>query len=254
MDSINISYTDETKKRGYIGTISGVAGAGKTSLAFLMGQNPIFIRFEDGTRSIDAMGKRAKCFTQMIRTITDMPAFWEQLTFIAKGEHDHDLLIIDSVTQAETLFINYLLANDPKKPKSLATAYSGYSVGFSMLAQIHGRIREFAEAIANRGISVIFIAHCAIETIDPPDNPAYNRYTLRLHKNCVPHYVDNVDFIAFIASEISVDSKANKAFDCEDSRVIKLAMTPFYIAKNRFNITGDIKFEFGVNPLAGLIN
>lgn len=254
MNSTDISYTDEGRKRGYIGTISGVAGAGKTSLAFLMGENPIFIRFEDGTRSIDAMGKRAKCFTQLIRSITDMPALWEQLTFIARGEHNHDLLIIDSVTQAETLFTNYLLANDPKKQNSLTTAYNGYYSGYSMLAQLHGRVREFAEVIANRGISVIFIAHCAIETIDPPDNPAYNRYTLRLHKNCIPHYVDNVDFIAFIASEITVDSNANKAYDCGDNRVIKLSATPFYIAKNRYNISEDIKFEFGINPLAGLIN
>lgn len=232
-----------------IATITGDAGVGKTSLAATF-PKPIFIRAEDGMQSIDSKN-RPDAFP-LINKADDL---WAQLTTLAKEEHDYKTLVIDSVTQLETLFGEHVIESDPKNPKSLAQANGGYGAGFGAVAALHGRVRKAAKILKEkRGMNVVFIAHSDVTTLELPDEDPYSRYELRLHKKCMPHYVDNVDLVAYLKLETFTtgDGERKKAIS-SGNRIAVCYTAAAQVSKNRYGISEDIEVPHGVNPFVPFI-
>ena len=117
--------------RSIICTITGDAGLGKTSLASTF-PSPIFIRAEDGLQAVPSES-RPDAFPLLSNT----DQLWEQLTALIKEDHKYKTLVVDSVTQLDTLFTNYIVDTDLKKPKSIAQALGGYGAGFQALSSLH---------------------------------------------------------------------------------------------------------------------
>lgn len=241
-----MSLLDKVSKpadRPIIATITGDAGTGKTTLAATF-PKPIFIRAEDGLQAVPA-DIRPDAFP----VVTKVDDVWEQLTALIKEDHDYKTLVIDSVTQLETLFSEHVIESDPKKPKSLAQANGGYGAGFLAVSAMHGRVRKAAKLLNERGMNVVFIAHSDVTTIELPDQDPYSRYELRLHKKCTPHYVDNVDLVAYLKLETFThgDGERKKAVST-GNRVAVCYTAAAQVSKNRFGISEDIAVEQGVNP------
>lgn len=232
-----------------IATITGDAGVGKTTMAATF-PNPIFIRAEDGLQSVPA-DIRPDAFP----VLDSVDALWEQLKAMIHEEHSYRTLVIDSVTQLETLFGDYVLTNDPKKPKALQQAMGGYGAGFTAVASMHGRVRQAAKLLKERrGMNVVFIAHSDVNTIELPDMDPYSRYDLRLHKKSMPHYVDNVDLVAYLKLETFTtgDGERKKAIS-DGTRVAVCYTAAAQISKNRYGISEDIVVTAGVNPFTPYI-
>lgn len=236
--------------RPVICTISGNAGLGKTSLAATF-PKPIFIRAEDGLQAVP-MAQRPDAFP----VLNSVDQLWDQLFALVKEKHDYKTLVIDSVTQLDTLFQAYIVDSDPINPASVNQALGGYGAGWSALSGMHGRVRK-AAGILNEtlGMHIVFIAHSDTESLDLPDQDAYSIYTIRMHKKSVQHYLDNTDLVAFVKLETYTKGKEKepKRAISDGSRIITCHAVASGVSKNRFGITDDLPFEAGKNPFAGLV-
>lgn len=243
-----LSTIEKPKDRMPIITILGEAGTGKTNLAATM-PKPIFIRIEDGLQSIP-VANRPDTFP----VVESVESLFSQINALVREEHDYKTVVFDSVTKLDRMFEKCIIDNDPKQPKSINQAMGGYGAGLSAVANLHGRIRKAAGMLNDKGMCVIFIAHADTETIELPDSDPYMRYSLRLGKRSLAHYVDDVDAVALVKLETfyTGDGDRKKAISTGD-RVICMNATSSSVTKNRYGVTEDIKFELGVNPFTNII-
>lgn len=244
-----LSTIKKPNDRAVIATITGEAGVGKTSLAATF-PNPVFIRAEDGLQAIPSE-HRPDAFP-VVNKVEDL---WSQLTALVTEEHDYKTVVIDSVTQLETLFGEHVVESDPKNPKSLAQANGGYGAGYTAVSALHGRVRKAAKILNERkNMHVVFIAHSDVSTIELPDADPYSRYDLRLHKKSMPHYVDNSDLVAYLKLETFTtgDGDRKKAIS-SGNRIAVCYTAAAQISKNRYGITEDLQVEQGKNPFKPFI-
>lgn len=231
-------------------TITGDAGVGKTSLAATF-DKPVVIRIEDGLQAIPAEHR-----PPALPKITNPQDLWDQLEALIVEDHDYKTVIIDSVSQAETMFSQYIVENDHRSPKSLAQAHGGYGAGYVALADMHRRVRSAAEFLVNKGVSVVFICHSDVITLELPDKDPYSRYELRLHKKCVPHYVDNVDLVGYLRLETFTTGEEGQRKKARSTGVRELICytDAAQVSKNRFGITKPLKVAQLENPLLEYLN
>lgn len=236
------------QNRPVIATITGDPGVGKTSLAATF-PSPIFIRAEDGLQSIPEE-HRPDAFP-LLQNVDDL---WSQFTALINEEHNYKTVVVDSVTELETMFGRHVVESDPKKPKSLAQAQGGYGAGFQAVATLHARVRRAAQVLNDNGLHVIFIAHSDVSTIEPPDGDSYTRYDLRLHKKSMTHYVDNVDMVAYLRLQMFThgDGDRKKAIS-DGTRQAICHTSASNISKNRYGIEEPIDIVKGVNPFEGIV-
>lgn len=231
-------------------TLVGEGGLGKTTLAAMF-PRPVFIRTEDGSQSL--VGADVALFD--LATSVDM--VMGQIKLLAEQEHEFKTLVIDSITQLNTLIESEIVSGDPKKPASINQALGGYGAGLLAASDIHRRIREACgELRAKKRMHIIFIAHADNETVDMPDSDPYSRYTIRMNKRSVSHYSDNVDMVGFIKLKRFLkgdsDDKVKRAIS-NGERIITCYPVASHISKNRFGISQDLPFTFDGNPFSPYI-
>jgi hypothetical protein len=238
-------------------TIYGGAGIGKTNLAATF-PKPIFIRFEDGMQSIPN-ANRPDAFP-VAHSFNDATS---QLMALINEQHDYKTLVIDSITKAERIFIEEIVQGSSKSGtnqfdnKALAKAGGGYGAGYQILSNYHQRIRNACGILVEKkNMNIVFIGHADIETIDLPDAPAHNRFGLKMNKQSVAHYVDDVDLVGFLRLETFVMTDDNKKSKARSSgeRILQCTSAASSISKNRMGIADDIAVQFGINPLSNYIN
>lgn len=227
-------------------TIAGEAGTGKTNMAATF-PKPFFVMVENGLKSIPE-GERPDA-----SIIPDVDFFWKVMHALLEEDHDYKTIVIDSVTKLEDVFIQHVIDNDPKKPKSINQAAGGYGAGTAAVGAMHLRLRKLCEAIkVKHGCNIVFIAHANVENIDLPDADPYMRYSVRLGKQSIAPYRDDVDVVGFLRQKMylegSDDDRIKKAVST-DEREFMCVLEARSIAKNRLNIKAPIKFELGKNPL-----
>jgi hypothetical protein len=120
---------------------------------------------------------------------------------------------------------------------------------------MHMRIRKAASLLADkRGMHVVFIANADTEKVEPPDDEAYTRWTLRLHQKSMPSYVDDVDLVGFLKLETFTTGDGDKKKAISDgSRILVTHAVASNVSKNRFGINESIPVIAGENPLAKFI-
>jgi hypothetical protein len=107
-------------------------------------------------------------------------------------------------------------------------------------------VREWIGALAyEKGMNVVFIGHADTETLDLPDMDAYARYTVRMHKKSLPHYVDNVDLVGFIRLKTFTrgDGDKKRAISTGEREIICHPVAS-NVSKNRLGITAPMSFSF----------
>lgn len=246
MTSSILSMVSKPKSKPAIITITGHPGIGKTTLAATF-PNPIVIRFEDGLESIPE-DKRPDAFP-LVKSVGQV---WDQLSALINEDHHYKTLIVDSVTQAESLFGDHVLANDSKGATSLNTANGGYGAGYGAVSALQGRIRKAAQILnEKKGMQIVFIAHSEVASVDLPDDDPYSRYELRLHKKSAPHYSDNVDMVAYLKLESFTkgdnDDRLKKVIST-DQRIAICHTHAAQVSKNRYGIKEPILVNEGENP------
>jgi len=244
-----LSTIKKPADRPAIVTILGDSGLGKTSLACTF-PKAIVIRAEDGLSAIPAE-QRPDAFP-VIQSVDDV---WEQLMALIKEDHEYKTVIVDSVTALERLFVQHVIDNDPKNPRSINQALGGYGAGLAAVATMHQRVRKACGMLNERkNMNVVFVAHADTETVELPDQDPYTRYSLRLGKRSVAPYVDDSDVVGFLKLQTFTtgDGERKKAMS-DGTRLLVCYATASNVSKNRFGIEDDIVFEPNKNPFAGIL-
>ena len=174
----------------------------------------------------------------------------DQLSALLRDDHNYKTLVIDSVSGLEAMFIDQVVADDPKA-SNIQQAAGGYGAGRKVVAAKHMRVRKAAEMLrSKRGMNVIFLAHSDINRLDPPDGESFTQYGLRLHKESESSYIDQTDLVGLIKQPTALVGESRKRAIGQDERVLVCTATPAAVTKNRLGITEEIKIELGKNPLA----
>jgi len=241
------------KPRAPIITAFGTGGVGKTTLLSLF-RKPVLIRTEDGSQAID--GKNVYMFEQA----NGYDDIVEQLELLLHEDHKFETVGIDSITKMHLLFEAEVLASDPKAP-SLNQALGGYGAGNKAIAKKHAYIRQLCGLLNERkGMTVIFIAHAELDTVEPPDSPSYSMYSIKIQKASMAYYTDDVDIVAHVKLQTFTkknEDKTNQAVST-DTRLIACTSNANSIAKNRYGITEEIPYTMdhinqGINPIMPFI-
>lgn len=226
-------------------TIYGGAGIGKTSLAATF-PNPIFIRAEDGLSSIPQ-----EIMPDAFPVVNSSQEVFDQLLALVNEEHQYKTLVIDSISKLDRIFTDEITKGNTSA-KALALALGGYGAGYQALASMHGRVRKACQILTEKkDMSIVFLCHADLNTIDLPDSEAYQQFGLKMEKKSQSHYIDDVDFVGFLRLETFVtkdDSKKSKARSTGE-RIIQCASEASSVSKNRMGIHDDIVVQYGVNPL-----
>lgn len=244
-----LSSIKKPDDRPAIVTVLGDSGLGKTSLACTF-PNPIVIRAEDGLSAIPS-DQRPDAFP-VIQKVDDV---WGQLMALIKEDHEYKTVIVDSVTALERLFVQHIIDNDPKNPRSINQALGGYGAGLAAVATMHQRVRKACGMLNElKGMNVVFVAHADTETVELPDQDPYTRYSLRLGKRSVAPYVDDSDVVGFLKLQTFTtgDGERKKAMS-DGTRLLVCYATASNVSKNRYGIEDDIVFEPNKNPFAGIL-
>lgn len=244
---MNILDQIEVPKMGpQIITICGDAGTGKSSLAATF-PKPIFIRAEDGVARIP-QNIRPNALP-LVQTEDEL---WDQLKALLGDEHDFQTLVIDSVSALDRVFVQSILKRDGKA-QSLNQALGGYGAGFSALSTMHQRVRKAAEYLRERrGMNAVFIAHAEVDSVRPPDQEDYSRYSLRMtHSKSLPPYIDDVDAVGFLRQRMFVkgDEGERKRVISTEDRELVMHLTAANVSKNAYGITEPLAVKLGENPL-----
>ena len=169
--------------------IYGAEGVGKTTLASKF-PAPIFLQTEDGCPSgleIDSFGPINN---------------FEDLRFgvgaLASEPHSYQTVVIDSLDATEEL-----IWRDACRSQGWSSIESpGYGKGYVIVESWWIDILKGLEFLRHRiGMSVVLLAHSAIETINDPRAASYTSYQLRLHKRARGLVQDWCDAIGFLAPE-----------------------------------------------------
>lgn len=244
--AISLASLVAPSRRPLISTICADGGMGKTSLAALW-PSPVFVRTEDGSRSIE--GREDVAMFPVAEKAQDV---FEALSSLAREDHPFRTVVIDSVTRFNTLVETEVLEADGSK--SINQACGGYGAGYAAVSNRHRELYDACQYLADaKGMHIVFIAHADVETIDLPDQPQFSRYTIRMHKKSVSHYTDNVDLVAFIKLKVFTaggkEDQVKKA-TTDGRRIICCYPTPAHVSKNRLGIKADLEYPEGVNPFA----
>ncbi len=240
--------TEATKpsRQGFFGTIAGDPGTGKSTLAATF-PDAICLSVEEGMHRVQEEIRPVCIKTQSYERIR------EALKELMTGEHEFKTIIVDSVTELDVIFCQYIVDNDPKNPNSIRTAHGGWGAGAEAVAAMHENLRAALYKIhTTRNINVVFIAHSDTERMDLPDKDPYMRYSFRMMKDSVKPYINNVDFVGFVRQEVFLygddDNRVKKARGAGD-RMLDCVSRPSTVAKNMYGITDDLPLPEGSNPL-----
>lgn len=123
--------------------------------------------------------------------------------------------------------------------------------GYAAAARRHKFIKEWFDKLKEeKGMNVVYIAHADVKQYTPPDEEPYDIYTLRLHKDSLPIYIDDVDCVAQIKLKtyVSGEDKLKKAHSSGE-RVLVCNKVASAVTKNRLGITEELPLPEGSNPL-----
>lgn len=224
--------------------VYGPPGIGKTSLAAEF-PDPVFLQIEEGTPGdleLNSFGK-LDTFEQLM----------EALGVLYTEDHAFKTVVIDSVTELERLiFAETCRRGDDKGNAKANIEDFGYGKGYVYAKRVWQDFLDGVNALRkDRGLTMILIAHSAVERFDDPETVSYDRYEIDLHKHSVGAIEREMDAIFLLKSPINV-KKEDQGFNkeraiAEASSVVLIHAVgrPAFIAKNRYGMPSTVRFDKG---------
>ena len=218
--------------------IYGRGKMGKTTLASEF-PDPIFIQTEDGAGILEITSFKDT-------PLTSFAEVNEALVALAEQDHQFKTLVIDSVTQLEPL----IWAETCRRKNWGSIEDAGYGKGYIEAESVW---REFLSAVTwlrdNKGMTVVMIAHEAVEMFSDPEREDYSKYKVRLHKRAEALVRERADIVGFINQVVTLDKgksgKDTAKAKGSGQRMLNLAPRPTFEAGNRFDMPDQILINQG---------
>jgi hypothetical protein len=209
----------------------GPEGVGKSTLA---GQSPdpVFLDTEGGTHHLDVAR-------------FDAVATWEEITAavtqLAKADHPFKTLVIDTADWLEKRLAEHLCRKSNKE----SIEDFGYGKGWVILAEEFARFLTSLDALTDRGMHVVFLAHSTVKKFEAPDQAgSYDRFELKLSKQNAPllkEWADLVLFGNFVTKVAEKDNGKMRGIGGKE-RVLFANHSAAYDAKNRHGLPDKLPF------------
>lgn len=217
--------------------IYGPEGIGKSTLASRFPE-PVFIDTEGSTNSMDvARLPKPTSWTMLL----------SEVDYVKSNPTCCRTLVIDTADWAEQLCSSQVCASHHID----GIEDLGYGKGYVYLKEEFGRLLNKASDLLDLGINVVITAHAMMRKFEQPDElGAYDRWELKLSKQCAPllkEWSDMLLFCNYKTLVVNVDNKGaskgkNKAQG--GRRVIYTQHHPCWDAKNRFGLPDEIDMDY----------
>jgi hypothetical protein len=208
----------------------GVESVGKSTFAAQF-PKPLFLDIEQGTSHLDV----DRCDINSWKQLTDALAE-------AKAT-DYQTIVIDSADWAERLCVEDLLSTS----KKTSIEDFGYGKGWVMVAERISRMLTSVDALIDSGKHVVLIAHSRIVKFEAPDALApYDRYELKLSKQCSPllkEFADELWFLRFKTKVSTSDTGRGKGIGGKE-RILLTTHSAAYDAKTRSGLAEELPLEW----------
>ena len=229
---MNFSITSGPTATAQKVILYGVEGIGKSTFASQF-PNPVFIDTEGSTSNMNVQRM-------------DKPNSWQMLldeVNYIKQSRICSTLIIDTADWAETLANQFIISrNGITSIEDL-----GFGKGYIMVGEEFGRLLNLLSDLTDIGINVVITAHAEIKKFEKPDELGkYDRYQLKLSKQCAPLLKEWADMVLFANYETTVitDLKTKSKVATGGQRVMHTTHHPAWDAKNRHSLPDQLPFDY----------
>ena len=213
--------------------VYGQEGVGKSTFASKF-PNPVFIDTEGSTKQLDVAR-------------FDAPTSWEmllqQVDYIKKNNTGFQTLVIDTADWAEKLCIKKVCSKAQKD----GIEDFGWGKGYVYVQEEFGKLLNSLEEVVQRGINVVITAHAKMNKVEQPDEMgAYDRWELKLTKQCSPMLKEWADMLLFANYKTLVVRTDDKKYKGQggQQRIMYTAHTAAWDAKNRFDLPEVIPLDY----------
>lgn len=224
------------QQRALKAVLYGPEGIGKTTLAARF-PNPLFIDTEGGSSHLD------------VRRVDPAPDSWQMLLrYVREVAADPSLcstLVLDTADWAEAMCVSHVCME--RDMKSIEDA--GYGKGYTYLREEFGRLLDMLSDLVDRGVNVLVCAHAQIRKFEQPDElGAYDRWELKLSRQCSPLLKEWADLLLFANYKTVVVQpdrrEGGRAKAQGGRRVMYASHTPAWDAKNRLGLPDEMPLDF----------
>ena len=224
--------------------IYGPEGVGKSTLAD-QAPEPVFLDTEGGTHHLDVAR-------------LDAVTTWEEIiaavTQLAKADHPFKTLVLDTADWLEKRLAEHLCRKSNKE----SIEDFGYGKGWVILTEEFARFLTSLDALTDRGMHVVFLAHSTVKKFEAPDQAgSYDRFELKLSKQNAPllkEWADLVLFGNFVTKVAEKDNGKMRGIGGKE-RVLFANHSAAYDAKNRHGLPDKLPFTIeALAPVFGAVS
>lgn len=219
------------------GCVYGVEGIGKSTFAGKW-PDPLFLDLDGGTSRLDV---------NRVSDIQSWPQLMEDVKEVYSNPSLCRTLVIDTADAAERLCIEYICGKYGKK----GIEDFGYGSGYTYLVEEFSRLLVLLETCIAQGINVCILAHAILKTVTLPDEMGqYDHWELKLSSKTTnkvaPLVKEWADLLLFANYEtiLITDDASKKQKAQGGKRVMWTTHTTFADAKNRFDLTDKLPFDY----------
>lgn len=219
------SVLNETHLRAPKGIIYGPPGVGKTSVGASAFKS-IIVDCENGASHVAC--KRTPY-------LADWESIWPWLNALATTEHPYETVVIDSIDwllrrlEERVAGVNGAGKN---MENTLNRSHGGYGNGKLVLRNyVYQYLLPMLDAMVNRGISVLLLAHASRHTITTIDGISMEKSVPEIHPDLMNTLIEWSDFVG--AARMN-----------GDARELVLTETGQLLAKNRYGITDVLPLDW----------
>jgi hypothetical protein len=217
----------------------GQDGMGKSSFA-AQAPKPIVIQTEKGLEEIGCA---------RFPVAQSYEAFIGNLTAIASDKHEFETVAIDTLDWLERLIWDHVCRRTGKN--NIEDVGGGFQKGYKFALDEWRQVIALLERCHARGMVIILLAHTKIKRFEDPENPAYDRYSPRLHEAADELVREWVSATLFITKRLVVKKEGTgfqeRAIAAPigadgGERIMKTGASPAWVAKNRYNLPSELPF------------
>lgn len=227
----------------------GMEGIGKTLWAS-KSPSPIFLGTEDGLGFIDA---------ESFPAVSNWASVLKYIQFLLSEEHKYKTLVIDTADHLERLaWVKIVESSGKTYIKSIEDI--PYGKGYIQSLEIFSNLCNGLDRLrSEKRMNIILLAHGTTVSVQNPEGPDYQKFSLKLHKKTSDYLREWCDVVLFAGMDFDVianDSGSGRTVargpvrgkaastDTAPPRKVWTSAMPSFDAKNRFNLPFELPLEY----------